>query len=135
MTVDEAGFLAALNEQRERARKSAGFVAVKTKEIYSKLGGIVAPTQFVGYSQLETESFVQAIVKQDARIKEAVEGDEIEIALDRTPFYAEGGGQVGDQGILTGPDGVIEVKQTTRPAPDLFLHAAKQFPISRPGRP
>src|SRR3989441_982854 len=122
LTVDEAGFLAALNEQRERARKSAGFVAVKTKEIYAELGGIVAPTQFVGYSQLETESFVQAIVKQDARIKEAVEGDEIEIALDRTPFYAEGGGQVGDQGILTGPDGVIEVKQTTRPAPDLFLH-------------
>src|SRR5438445_813595 len=122
LTVDEAGFLAALNEQRERARKSAGFVAVKTKEIYAELGGIVAPTQFVGYSQLETESFVQAIVKQDARVKEAEEGDEIEIALDRTPFYAEGGGQVGDQGILTGPDGVIEVKQTTRPAPDLFLH-------------
>src|SRR5438445_1605757 len=122
LTVDEAGFLAALNEQRERARKSAGFVAAKTKEIYAELGGIVSPTQFVGYSQLETESFVQAIVKQDARIKEAVEGDEIEIALDRTPFYAEGGGQVGDQGILTGPDGVIEVKQTTRPAPDLFLH-------------
>src|SRR5213594_4265677 len=122
LTVDEAGFLAALNEQRERARKSAGFVAAKTKEIYAELGGIVAPTQFVGYSQLETESFVQAIVKQDARIKEAVEGDEVEIALDRTPFYAEGGGQVGDQGILTGPDGVIEVKQTTRPAPDLFLH-------------
>src|SRR5437899_3092083 len=122
LTVDEAGFLAALNEQRERARKSAGFVAAKTKEIYAELGGIVAPTQFVGYSQFATESFVQAIVKQDARIKDAVEGDEIEIALDRTPFYAEGGGQVGDQGILTGPDAVIEVKQTTRPAPDLFLH-------------
>src|SRR5881396_919430 len=76
--IDEAGFLAALNEQRERARKSASFVAAKTKEIYAELGGIVAPTQFVGYSQLETESFVQAIVKQEARIKEAVEGDEIE---------------------------------------------------------
>jgi alanyl-tRNA synthetase len=122
LTLDEAGFQAALNEQRERARKSAGFAAAKTKEVYAKLSGIVAPTQFVGYSQLETESFVQAIVKQDARVKEAVEGDEIEIALDRTPFYAEGGGQVGDQGILTGPDGVMEVKQTTRPAPDLFLH-------------
>src|SRR5216117_3948808 len=122
LTVDEAGFLAALNEQRERARKSAGFVAAKTKEIYAELSGIVAPTQFVGYSQLDTEGFVQAIVKQDARVKEAVEGDEVEIVLDRTPFYAEGGGQVGDQGVLTGPDGIIEVRQTTRPAPDLFLH-------------
>src|SRR2546427_2038816 len=122
LALDEAGFQAALNEQRERARKSAGFVAAKTKDIYTKLSGIVAPTQFVGYSQLDTEGFVQAIVKQDARVKEAVEGDEIEIVLDRTPFYAEGGGQVGDQVVLTGPDGIIEVRQTTRPAPELFLH-------------
>src|SRR2546425_7061005 len=42
--------------------------------------------------------------------------------LFRSPFYAEGGGQVGDQGVLTGPDGIIEVRQTTRPAPELFLH-------------
>src|SRR5437867_2731490 len=122
LALDEAGFQAALNEQRERARKSAGFVAAKTKDIYTELSGIVAPTQFVGYSQLDTEGFVQAIVKQDARVKEAVEGDEIQIVLDRTPFYAEGGGQVGDQGVLTGPDGIIEVRQTTRPAPELFLH-------------
>ena len=122
LALDEAGFQAALNEQRERARKSAGFVAAKTKDIYTALSGIVAPTQFVGYSQLDTEGFVQAIAKQDARVKEAVEGDEIEIVLDRTPFYAEGGGQVGDQGVLNGPDGIIEVRQTTRPAPELFLH-------------
>ncbi|HEX9284949.1 MAG TPA: alanine--tRNA ligase [Nitrospirales bacterium] len=122
LTLDEAGFQAALEEQRERARKTAGFAAAKTKAIYTELGGIVAPTQFLGYAELDTESFVQAIVKRDARVTEAVEGDEIEIVLDRTPFYAEGGGQMGDQGILTGPDGVIEVKQTIRPAPDLFLH-------------
>ena len=122
LTLDEAGFQAALEEQRERARKSAGFAAAKTKDIYTALGGIVAPTQFLGYAELDTEGVVQAIVKHDARVPEAVEGDEIEIVLDRTPFYAEGGGQVGDQGMLTGPDGVIEVKQTIKPAPDLFLH-------------
>jgi alanyl-tRNA synthetase len=122
LTLDEAGFTAALEEQRERARKTAGFAAAKTKEVYSELSGIVAPTQFLGYVELDTDGFVQAIVKQDARVTEAVEGDDIEIVLDRTPFYAEGGGQVGDQGLLTGPDGVIEVKQTLKPAPDLFLH-------------
>src|SRR2546422_5959693 len=122
LALDDAGFQAALNEQRERARKSAGFVAAKTKDIYTELSGSVEPTQVWGYFQLDTEGFVQAIVKQDARVKEAVEGDEIEIVLDRTPFYAEGGGQVGDQGVLTGPDGIIEVRQTTRPAPELFLH-------------
>src|SRR5712692_4914160 len=122
LTLDEGGFQAALEEQRERARKTAGFAAAKTKEIYTALGGVVAPTQFLGYAELDTEGFVQAIVKHDARVTEAVEGDEIEIVLDRTPFYAEGGGQVGDQGMLTGPDGVIEVRQTIKPAPDLFLH-------------
>ncbi len=122
LTLDEAGFTAALEEQRERARKTAGFAAAKTKEVYSELGGIVAPTQFLGYAELDTDGFVQAIVKQDARVTEAAEGDDIEIVLDRTPFYAEGGGQVGDQGLLTGPDGVIEVRQTLKPAPDLFLH-------------
>lgn len=122
LTLDEAGFTAALEEQRERARQATGFAAVKTKEVYSELSGIVAPTQFVGYTDLDTEGVVQAIVKQDARVTEAVEGDEVEIVLDRTPFYAEGGGQVGDQGRLTGPDGVIDVRQTRKPAPDLFLH-------------
>ncbi len=122
LTLDEAGFTAALEEQRERARKTAGFVAAKTKEVYSEINGIVAPTQFLGYTELDTDGFVQAIVKHEARVTEAAEGDDIEIVLDRTPFYAEGGGQVGDQGVLTGPDGVIEVKQTIKPAPDLFLH-------------
>jgi alanyl-tRNA synthetase len=122
LTLDETGFMAALEEQRERARKTAGFAAAKTKEVYTELSGIVAPTQFLGYSDLDSEGFVQAIVKHEARVTEAVEGDEVEIVLDRTPFYAEGGGQVGDQGMLTGPDGVIEVKQTIKPAPDLFLH-------------
>jgi alanyl-tRNA synthetase len=122
LTLDEAGFTAALEEQRERARKTAGFAVAKTKEVYSEINGIVAPTQFLGYTELDTDGFVQAIVKHEARVTEAAEGDDIEIVLDRTPFYAEGGGQVGDQGVLTGPDGVIEVKQTIKPAPDLFLH-------------
>jgi len=122
LTLDEAGFTAALADQRERARKATGFAAVKTKAVYSELRGIVAPTQFVGYTDLDTEGFVQAMVTQDERVTDAVEGDEIEIVLDRTPFYAEGGGQVGDQGRLTGPDGVFDVLQTRKPAPDLFLH-------------
>jgi alanyl-tRNA synthetase len=122
LTLDEAGFQAALEEQRERARKTTGFEAVKTKAIHTEVSRLVAPTQFLGYSELDTEGTVLALVKREARVKEAVEGDEVEVVLDRTPFYGEGGGQVGDQGTLTGPEGVIEVRQTIKPSPDLFLH-------------
>jgi len=55
-------------------------------------------------------------------VKEARDGDEIEVALDVTPFYAEGGGQVGDRGTLSGPEGLVEIMETTRPAPTLILH-------------
>jgi alanyl-tRNA synthetase len=55
-------------------------------------------------------------------VREAAEGEEIELVLDVTPFYAEGGGQAGDQGVLTGPEGRIDIKETTRPAPTVVVH-------------
>ena len=122
LALDEAGFQKALEEQRERARKSGGFEVAKTKAIYTDVSRVITPTQFLGYLELDADGTVQAIVKGDTRVKEAVEGDEVEVALNRTPFYAEGGGQVGDQGVLSGPEGDIEIKQTTKPVPDLFLH-------------
>ena len=133
MTLDEAGFERALEEQRERARKSAGFEATAAKPIaidvaeyiktHDRAGATTdAQTQFIGYDHLETDAMIKAIVKQDRPVKEAVEGDDVEVVLDVTPFYPEGGGQVGDQGRLTGPDGWIEVRETTKPAPDLVFH-------------
>ncbi len=135
LTLDLEGFQAALAEQRERARKGAGFEAVKDSKVVRtilRLAGtkVITPTQFVGYKQLEAEGVVQAILKGDRLVKEAVEGEEVELALDVTPFYAEGGGQVGDHGLLIGPEGRIEIQETTRPAPDLFLHKG----IVRAGR-
>ena len=122
LTLDLEGFQEALAEQRERARKGAGFEAVKVRPVLAELAGRVAPARFVGYEKLEAEGVVQAILKGDRLVKEAVEGEEIELALDVTPFYAEGGGQVGDHGLLTGPEGRVEIQETTRPASDLFLH-------------
>ncbi|MGZ8394846.1 MAG: DHHA1 domain-containing protein, partial [Nitrospira sp.] len=60
--------------------------------------------------------------KSDQLAKEAREGEEIEVVLDVTPFYAEGGGQAGDQGLLTGPEGTVEIRETTRPVPTLIVH-------------
>ena len=122
MTLDEAGFDRAIEEQRTRARKTGGFEQETARPAVSELAGHVGTTKFIGYDRLESESLVQAILKGDRLVKEAAEGDEVEVVLDVTPFYAEGGGQVGDRGILAGHDGQVEIKETTRPVPTLILH-------------
>jgi alanyl-tRNA synthetase len=122
MTLDEAGFDQAIEEQRNRARRTGGFEQETTRPAVSELAGRVGATKFIGYDRLEGESLVQAILKGDRLVKEAAEGDEVELVLDVTPFYAEGGGQVGDQGVLTGRDGQVKITETMRPAPTVILH-------------
>ncbi len=122
MTLDEAGFDQAIEEQRNRARKTGGFEQEMARPAVAELAGRVGATKFIGYDRLESESLVQAILKGDRLVKEAAEGDEVEIVLDVTPFYAEGGGQVGDRGLLLGHDGQVEITETTRPAPTVILH-------------
>jgi alanyl-tRNA synthetase len=122
MTLDEAGFDQAIEEQRTRARKTGGFEQETTRPAVSELAGRVGATKFIGYDRLESESLVQAILKGDRLVKEAAEGDAVELVLDVTPFYAEGGGQVGDQGTLTGREGQVKITETMRPAPTVILH-------------
>ena len=105
MTLDEAGFDQAIEEQRNRARKTGGFEQETARPAVAELAGRLGTTKFIGYDRLESDSIVQAILKGDRLVKEAAEGDEVELVLDVTPFYAEGGGQVGDQGVLIGPEG------------------------------
>ncbi|MCS6288684.1 MAG: alanine--tRNA ligase [Nitrospira sp.] len=120
--LDETGFEAAIEEQRTRARKTGGFESETARPALSELAARVGTTTFVGYEHLNSEGVVQALLKGDRLVKEAREGDDIEVVLDITPFYAEGGGQAGDQGLLTGPDGRVEIRETTRPVPTLIVH-------------
>jgi alanyl-tRNA synthetase len=122
MTLDEAGFDRAIEEQRTRARKTGGFEQEAARPAVAELAGRLGATKFIGYDRLEHESLVQVILKGDRLVTEAAEGDEIEVIMDVTPFYAEGGGQVGDQGLLTGPDGLVKINETIRPVPTLILH-------------
>jgi len=122
MTVDEQGFDAAIEEQRNRARKTGGFEQETARPAVTELAQRFGTTKFVGYDRLESDSMLQAILKGDRLVKEAAEGDEVEVVLDVTPFYAEGGGQVGDQGVLVGTEGRLDIKETTRPVPTLILH-------------
>jgi alanyl-tRNA synthetase len=122
LVTDLEGFQRALEAQRERARKSASFGMEGTKPVVTELIQKVGPTEFLGYQALEADSVVQAILKNDQLVDEAQEGEQVEFVLNATPFYPEGGGQVGDQGTLTGPDGRIHVQETTKVGGVVFLH-------------
>jgi alanyl-tRNA synthetase len=125
LTVDQEGFDRAIDEQRTRARKSASFESEAISPMLADLSARVPATQFVGYERLQTESVLQAMVKDDRLVKEAMAGEAIECVLEVTPFYAEGGGQVGDQGILVGPEGRIEITETVRPLSTMFVHKGR----------
>ena len=122
MTIDEPGFDAAIEEQRTRARKTGGFEQDTARPAVAELAQRIGSTQFIGYDRLESDTLLRAILKGEQLVKEAREGDEVEVALDVTPFYPEGGGQVGDRGTLSGPEGLVDITETTRPAPMLILH-------------
>ncbi len=122
LVADREGFQRALDAQRDRARKSAVFAAEQEKPCVAELTQRLRPTEFLGYQALESESVVQALLKGDALADEVVEGDEVELVLDATPFYPEGGGQVGDQGTLAGREGRIQVRETAKVGGKLLLH-------------
>jgi alanyl-tRNA synthetase len=125
LALDLEGFERAMDRQRELGRaawKGSGEEAVNPAyaTLAQRLGGI----HFLGYDTLEAQGKVLAILKNDQLVEAAEEGSEVEIVVDQTPFYAEGGGQVGDTGLLVNPNVTLEVKDTKRPLNDLILHRA-----------
>ncbi|HEY8518229.1 MAG TPA: alanine--tRNA ligase [Candidatus Binatia bacterium] len=121
MSVDQAGFDAAMERQRERAREGARFVTATAGSFAD------AHSKFAGDRITSLESRVVAIASADGEArKEAREGDEIEIVTAETPFYGESGGQVGDTGKIVLPGGgLIEVVDTQKPRPDLIVHRGR----------
>ena len=121
--VDVERFRELLKEQKKRsrdARKNAGADAWISDSL--DLSDVPA-TEFTGYSELAGESRVLAVFRNGERVELAEEGENVVIVLDSTPFYAESGGQVGDSGSLTGPDGSAEVTNTVKdPSGKIFMH-------------
>ncbi|WP_174842844.1 alanine--tRNA ligase [Candidatus Oscillochloris fontis] len=120
LTVDEAGYTAAMNEQRERSRAAAQFKRGTDAEIWADKG--LPATEFLGYTQIAASGQILALVANGDDVSSASTGSPVQIVLDRTPFYAESGGQVGDSGRLVGPHGTVRVDDTLRPAPGLIVH-------------
>ena len=125
ISVDQAGFDAAMAGQRARARaawKGSGEQAVEA--VYARLAGEIQ-VAFRGYETLEWSSPVRALLRAGEPVDEVGEGEEVEVVVDETPFYAEGGGQVGDRGVIETPGGRIEVVDTVRPAGELTVHRGR----------
>ena len=121
VAVDIAGFEREMEAQRERGRASAQFGEERAKiRLYESLG--VGATRFLGYDQISASAPIVGLIADDAVVSEALAGQDVEVVLVQTPFYAEGGGQVGDAGILTGPDGAVEVRDTQAVMPDVIVH-------------
>jgi alanyl-tRNA synthetase len=123
LSVDRAGFDAAMAEQKTRARAAwAGSGASATDSLWFDLAERVGATDFIGYSTTEAEGTVVAIVKDGAEVAEAEAGDSITIITNQTPFYAESGGQVGDTGMIAAGDALVEVTDTAKPLGKLHAH-------------
>lgn len=109
-TVDEEGFRQAMEAQRERARQSRGQQGYldSSLEAYKDLAGVVT-VEFLGYKDLETTAQLLGVVVDGHAVDQATEGQKVALVLDRTPFYAEGGGQVADLGTITTSTGQVKI--------------------------
>jgi alanyl-tRNA synthetase len=124
LAIDQGGFEQAMASQRERGRAASRFgVAELSLPALSASGeGRVRPSsEFCGYDALEGVGTVTAILKSGAEVKSAANGDDVQIVLDKTPFYAEAGGQVGDVGVLAGKQSRFRVTDTKKHG-DAHLH-------------
>jgi alanyl-tRNA synthetase len=121
--VDTAGFERELALQQERARQSSKLGAVKGDPVYVKLADAGARSEFLGYESLSVEDARVLAVLRDGQLASRLDaGQEGLIVLDRTPFYAMGGGQLGDHGVIASDGSAAEVTDTTSPLPGLHVH-------------
>jgi len=126
LEIDEEGYRKAMQEQRTKARAAwAGSGEEKVNPLYKEIASSIRKTRFTGYEMIEGTGEVLAIIKANKRVNEVHEGDEAEIILDQTPFYAESGGQVGDQGELLGEAAKFFVTDTIKPADGIIVHKGK----------
>jgi alanyl-tRNA synthetase len=132
LTVDEVGFQRAMAQQRERARSAQQFTLDDEEQRAFQRHALTLPdTEFVGYEECRAESRVVALLQRGQPVERATEGERVDVVLDRTPFYGQAGGQVGDQGELRLPpsNGETETRLTVtnaiRPLPNTIVHRAE----------
>ncbi|NYI05000.1 alanine--tRNA ligase [Allostreptomyces psammosilenae] len=125
LTVDEDGFRRLMKEQRERAKADARAKKTGHADLsaYRHIADSSGTTDFTGYHDTAGEATVLGLLVDGLSAPAAHEGDDVEIVLDRTPFYAEGGGQLADQGRITFSSGAaVDVRDVQTPVPGVIVH-------------
>ncbi|MEX2621221.1 MAG: alanine--tRNA ligase, partial [Egibacteraceae bacterium] len=128
LALDRDAFAEHMEAQRARARAAGsgqGDGQGPSPDTYRAAGAAVGPVAFVGYSDEAADTRLGALVVPGGVVDHAEEGDEVEVVLATTPFYAEGGGQLGDHGEITTDTGRIEVVDTVEPLSGLIVHRAR----------
>jgi len=122
MTLDMTGFQDHMEDQRNRSRSKVTFAGIN--EAYKELTADAVKSRFTGYDALSMEAKVLLLV-QDGQKVQAADGEEVEVVTDATPFYAESGGQVGDQGTITAGGLLLEVADTIKDPTGLIIHKGR----------
>ncbi|MCE9508010.1 MAG: alanine--tRNA ligase [Alphaproteobacteria bacterium] len=125
--VDVAGFEAAMEKQRETARKSwVGSGEAATEKVWFEIKDKHGSTEFLGYDLEHAEAKITALVNAKGEIVPSVNaGEDVSVVVNQTPFYAESGGQVGDTGTIKTATAVIDVKDTQKKLGGVFVHVGK----------
>ena len=124
LEVDIEGFEREMEAQRQRGRAAARFGGDRSKiRLYESMG--VGSTAFLGYDTVAARSVVVGLISGDQAVDSVADGASVDVFLLETPFYPEGGGQVGDAGVLAGPGGRIDVHDTQTVMPGLIAHFGK----------
>jgi alanyl-tRNA synthetase len=128
LSVDEDGFRRLMKEQKDRAKadaksKKSGHTDVS---VYRSIADKNGKTEFLGYTQVSSEAKLTGVLVDGVAVASAAEGDDVEIILNRTPFYAEGGGQLADGGRITFASGaVIAIDDVQSPVPGVSVHRGR----------
>ena len=128
LEVDEAGFTRLMKEQRDRAKADAKAKKSGHTDLseYKKIADAKGASEFIGYSHIRSEAKVNGILVDGISVKSASAGVDVEIVLDRTPFYAEGGGQLADGGKITLASGaIVEIDDVQSPVKGLSVHRGR----------
>ena len=127
LRVDEDGFRRLMAEQRSRAKADAAARKTGAADVsaYRSVLDRHGESQFTGYAEVSRDATVRGVLGAAGVLTGAGEGDEIEVVLDATPFYAEGGGQQPDTGLITASGGELEVYDVQTPVPGLIVHRAR----------
>lgn len=125
LSVDEDGFRRLMKEQRERAKADAQAKKTGHADLhaYREIADNSGATDFTGYALTENEAVIVGLLVNGVSSPAAREGDEVEVVLDRTPFYAEGGGQIADSGRIRLDNGaIVEIRDVQKPVPGVHVH-------------